>query len=59
MNIDYAKKFNDKVAAATSWQPLRKGGASFKTYSLVTLSASRIEFRSTWYAILFYLIFIG
>jgi len=59
MRIDYEKKFNDPVASKTSWQPLRKGGASFKTYSLVNVSPSRAEFRSTWYAILFYVIFIG
>lgn len=59
MAIDYAKKFNDRVAGKTSWQPLKKGGASFGTYRLVHVSASRIEFRATWYAILFYIIFMA
>ena len=59
MTADYAKKFNDNVAAITSWAPLKEGGASFKTYKLVSVSPSRLEFRSTWYAILFYTVFTG
>ena len=50
-------KFNDSVAQKTSWEPLKKGGASFGTHRLVKTSERRLEFKPTIFAVVFYLIF--
>jgi hypothetical protein len=39
---------DDPVAAQTSWEPLKGGGANFKTRRLVPVSADRLEFPATW-----------
>lgn len=54
VNVDV---FNDSVAQKTSWEPLKKGGASFGTHKLVEISERRLEFKPTAFAVIFYLIF--
>ncbi|MBL1214362.1 MAG: hypothetical protein HND52_13470 [Ignavibacteriae bacterium] len=51
-------RFNDPVAEKTLWTPAKGGGANFKTHNLVKVDYSRIEFRSSVGAKLFYLIFL-
>jgi len=38
----------DSLAAQTAWDPLARGGTSFKTRSLLTISPERLEFPATW-----------
>ena len=52
-----AEMFNDSIAQKTSWEPLKKGGASFGTHKLVEVSQRRLEFKPTVFAVIFYLIF--
>ena len=52
-----AERFNDSIALKTSWSPLKKGGASFGTHNLVSVSQRRMEFKPTIFAIIFYMIF--
>tara|TARA_R110002111_G_scaffold1157_1_gene8191 strand:+ start:55194 stop:55856 length:663 start_codon:yes stop_codon:yes gene_type:complete len=49
---------NDPVALNTEWSPLKRGGASFCTRKLVQVSPLRYEFRASWGAKAFYLIFL-
>ncbi len=49
---------NDPVALNTEWAPLKGGGASFCTRHLVQISPLRYEFRASWGAKAFYLIFL-
>ena len=51
-------RFNDPIAEKTQWSPAKGGGANFKTHNLVKVDYSRIEFRSSVGAKLFYLIFL-
>lgn len=50
--------FNDQVALQTDWTPAKGGGASFRTHRLVVLSSDRREFRASFGAKLFYLVFL-
>ncbi|WP_339735172.1 hypothetical protein [uncultured Gimesia sp.] len=49
---------DDPVALITEWTPLKRGGASFCTRQLVRISPLRYEFRASWGAKAFYLIFL-
>jgi hypothetical protein len=51
------EKFNDPVASKTSWDPLKKGGTNFRTRVLVKISQDRVEFKPSFFAVIFYLIF--
>lgn len=51
-------RFDDPIAAKTEWSPAKGGGANFKTHNLVNVDYSRIEFRSSVGAKLFYLVFL-
>lgn len=44
---------NEPDFTSISWEPLKKGGANFKTHNLVEVSPERLEYKST----LFYKIF--
>lgn len=50
--------FGDPLAEEIEWVPLVSGGASFTTHQLVRVGSSRIEFKPTRGALIFYLIFI-
>ena len=56
-SIDVSR-FNDPIAVKTEWSPAKGGGANFKTHNLVNVDYSRIEFRASIGAKLFYLIFL-
>jgi hypothetical protein len=49
---------NDPVALQTAWNPAKGGGASFRTHRLVTVDHSRLEFKATGGAVVFYLLFL-
>ncbi|HFB66811.1 MAG TPA: hypothetical protein ENJ60_14865 [Aeromonadales bacterium] len=49
---------DDPVAKITHWEPLNSGGANFKTHRLVLVNSSKIIFRPSIFALLFYIIFI-
>jgi len=49
---------NDPVALATEWRSLRRGGSNFRTHKLLTVSAERMEFKSSRGAISTYTILI-
>lgn len=51
-------RFTDPLARRTEWGPLIKGGASFGTQALVQIDSSRLEFRPTPGAIMFYIVFM-
>jgi len=51
------ERFNDPIAIKTSWSPLKKGGTNFQTHKLVTVSTSKLEFKHSFIAIFFYMIF--
>ncbi len=48
----------DPLAMQTDWTPAKKGGANFRTHKLVQENTSRLEFRASFGAKLFYLIFL-
>jgi len=50
-------KFDDPIAMKTEWIPLRSGGSNFRTHRLVEKGYHRFEFKSTIFALVFYLIF--
>ncbi|MCF6269552.1 MAG: hypothetical protein L3J41_07570 [Melioribacteraceae bacterium] len=50
-------KTNNKFAESVSWEPLRKGGASFKTHNLTQINSNRIEFQTSLGAKIVYFIF--
>jgi len=50
--------FEDPVAIQTEWIPVAPGGASFGTHRLVQVSANRMEFKSTFGAKFFFLVFL-
>lgn len=49
---------NDPVALQTAWGPAKGGGANFRTHRLVTVDHSRLEFKATAGAVVFYLLFL-
>lgn len=51
-------RFNDEVALKTDWVPLKGGGSNFGTHKLVQVDYNRIEFKSTFGAKLFSLVFL-
>ncbi|MHC4396675.1 MAG: hypothetical protein ACYS1A_13575 [Planctomycetota bacterium] len=51
-------RFDDPVATTTSWTPAKSGGANFCTHKLVKVAPHRMEFRASFGAKLFYLIFL-
>ncbi len=51
-------RFNDPVALQTLWTPAKGGGANFRTHKLVEVDSGRLEFRASWGAKLFYLVFL-
>lgn len=48
---------DDPVAVRTAWDPLKGGGANFKTRRLVAVDTSRLEFPATWGVRLFGAVF--
>ncbi|HBC89368.1 MAG TPA: hypothetical protein DCZ94_20705 [Lentisphaeria bacterium] len=50
--------FNDPLAGKTGWTPAKGGGANFCTHRLIAMGPERMEFRSSWGAKFFYLIFL-
>ncbi len=48
----------DPIAMQTDWTPAKRGGANFRTHNLVKVNSSRLEFRASMGAKLFYLIFL-
>ena len=50
--------FDDSVAMQTEWGPAKGGGANFGTHKLVTVNPSRLEFKASIGAKLFYLLFL-
>ena len=51
-------RFGDPLASQTAWTPARGGGSSFRTHKLIKAGANRVEFRPSFGAILFYLLFL-
>ena len=51
-------RFNDPITNKVEWIPARSGGANFKTHNLVQVNSSRMIFRSSIGARMFYLIFL-
>jgi len=50
--------FNDPIAIRTQWTPAKGGGANFKTHNFVQVNTTRIIFRSSVGARIFYGIFL-
>ena len=50
---------DDPVASQTVWEPLARGGTSFKTRSLMTVGPERLEFPVTWGMRIFAAVFAG
>ena len=50
--------FNDPIASRTQWTPANGGGANFKTHNFVQVNTTRIIFRSSIGARIFYGIFL-
>ncbi len=51
-------KFDDDVAMKTDWNPLKGGGTNFQTHKLVPIGYTRMEFKATFGAKLFSMIFL-
>ncbi|MFP4013080.1 MAG: hypothetical protein ACLFVQ_03270 [Chitinispirillaceae bacterium] len=51
-------RFNDPVASKTDWQPLKGGGANFKTHNLKAEAPDRLVYKASIGARLFYLAFL-
>jgi hypothetical protein len=47
-------RFNDPLAMTIQWSPAKSGGTNIMTHKLVLIDFNRMEFRSTWGALLFY-----
>ncbi|MCK5895511.1 MAG: hypothetical protein KAG20_01835 [Cocleimonas sp.] len=56
--VSTAASFNDPIAMKTEWRPAKRGGSNFATHSLVIIDESRIEFKATSGAKLFYFLFL-
>ncbi|HTP13699.1 MAG TPA: hypothetical protein VMM37_08715 [Bacteroidota bacterium] len=52
-------KFGDPLALKIEWTPATRGGANFRTHRFVQIEYSRVEFRASAGAKLFYLFFGG
>lgn len=50
-------RFGDPVALQTEWTPAKRGGSSFRTHRLITAGPTRVEFRASAGAKVFYLLF--
>lgn len=50
-------RFNDPLAMTIQWTPAKSGGTNIRTHKLVLIDFNRMEFRSTWGALLFYSVF--
>jgi hypothetical protein len=50
-------RFNDPLANTIQWTPAKSGGTNIRTHKLVLIDFNRMEFRSTWSALLFYSVF--
>jgi hypothetical protein len=53
-----ASRFNDPVALQVEWSPKKGGGTNFRTHKLVLVDFNRMEFKTTFGAFLFYLVFL-
>jgi hypothetical protein len=51
-------RFNDPLAEQTEWTPAKGGGTNIRTHKLIEKSSSRMIFRASVGAILFYMIFL-
>jgi hypothetical protein len=49
----------DALASQTAWDPLARGGTSFRTRSLITAGPERLEFPATWGMRIFAAVFLG
>lgn len=50
--------FNDPLAMQIQWGPLKGGGSNFRTHKLVSITPSRIQFRTAPEAMVFNLVFL-
>lgn len=50
-------RFGDPLALQTEWTAAKRGGSNFRTHKLAAVSPTRIEFRASLGAMLFYLLF--
>ncbi len=50
-------QFNDPLALKTEWTPATRGGSSFRTHRLVQDDFTRVEFKASVFAKIFYLFF--
>ena len=50
-------RFGDPVALQTQWTPAKRGGSNFRTHTLITAGPTRVEFRASAGAKVFYLLF--
>ncbi|HEY6951708.1 MAG TPA: hypothetical protein VI758_04835 [Bacteroidota bacterium] len=55
--IDPAK-FGDPLALTVDWTPATRGGSNFRTHKLVEVDFSRVEFKASMSARIFYSIFM-
>lgn len=50
---------NDPIADSLSWEPLKKGGANFKTHNLMKTGPERLEYKpTTFYRIMPYIFIV-
>jgi hypothetical protein len=49
---------NDPLAMQIDWTPAKGGGTNIRTHKLVAVNSTRLEFRASMGAILFYLVFL-
>ena len=54
---ELATRFNDDIAKKTSWEPLKSGGANFKTHNLLKQSSNVIKYTMSIGAKIFLAIF--
>ena len=50
-------KFGDPLAQTVEWSPNSRGGSNFRTYKLVEIDFSRVEFKATRGALMFFGLF--
>ncbi len=53
-----ASRFGDPLALKTQWTPAKGGGANFRTHRLIEVDATRMEFRASLGAKIFYTTFM-
>lgn len=51
-------RFGDPVALQTAWTPACRGGTNIRTHKLIKPGPNRIEFRASFGALVFYLVFL-